>query len=233
MPIPHTCYRTSGKWPFLQCKDLADNFSHPLFFRASGTGLYGDYPTHQGRVQRYKNELVLEPLPDKDNPYPHVTVSAYQPIHGTEDYSLWRTCYLDFSNVRPRQPAKMKDEDEWEELYDMSEEELSCYDLTFPKEKCFPVLLLSYIGLQHGRLFCASLNGKHLVIRQSGIYSFETKAIAPLDFFSRVLLSRPVLNGNAHDCGSHGKAQKKRDPQDDIEPLRYKTRRVTQQAGNG
>ncbi|ODM15957.1 hypothetical protein SI65_08798 [Aspergillus cristatus] len=129
--------------------------------------------------------------------------------------------------------VEMKDDDEWEEFYDMSEEELSCYDLTFPKEKCFPVLLLSYIGPQQGRLFCASLNGKQVVITQSRIYSFETQAVAPLDFFSRVLLSRPVLNGNAHECGGHGKAQKKRGAQDDIEPRHHKTRRVTQQAGNG
>ncbi|BCR92298.1 uncharacterized protein ACHE_80198S [Aspergillus chevalieri] len=100
-------------------------------------------------------------------------------------------------------------------------------------QKSFPVLLLSYIGPQHGRLFCASLNEKQLVIRQSRIYSFETQAVAPLDFFSRVLLSRPALNGNAHECGGHGKAQKKRGAQDDIELRRHKTRKVTQQAGNG
>lgn len=63
--------------------------------------------------------------------------------------------------------------------------------------------------------------------------AFGDQAIAPLDFFSRVLLSRPVLNGDVHDCGSHGKAQKKRGPQGDIGPIRYKTRRITQQAGNG
>lgn len=103
----------------MQCRDLADNFSHPLFFRASGTGLYGDYPTHQGRVQRYKSELVLEPLDDKDNPYPHVTVSPYQSIHGTEDSILLGELAILISAMRGRanQPkVEMKDEDEWEEL---------------------------------------------------------------------------------------------------------------------
>ncbi|OJJ87991.1 uncharacterized protein ASPGLDRAFT_1012690 [Aspergillus glaucus CBS 516.65] len=109
----------------------------------------------------YKSELVLELLDDKDNPYPHVIVSPYQPIHGTEDSILLGELAILISAMRGRanQPkVEMKDGDEWEEL--------SCYDLTFPKEKCFPVLLLSYIGSQHGCLFCASLNGNHLVIRQ-------------------------------------------------------------------
>jgi len=79
----------------------------------------------------------------------------------------------------------------------LSREELFCYDLTFPKEKCFPVLLLSYIGPQHGRLFCASLDGKQFVTKQSRIYSFETRAIAPLEF-SRNPMSCAVLNCTVH-----------------------------------
>lgn len=43
--------RQSGHaYPMRMLQDLC----HPLFFRASGTGLYDDYPTHEGRVQIYK-----------------------------------------------------------------------------------------------------------------------------------------------------------------------------------
>lgn len=65
----------------------------------------------------------------------------------------------------------------------MSEEELLNLNLNSQKKKCFPILLLSYVGPQHGRLFYASLNHRQLVIRQSKLYSSEKKATAPLDFF--------------------------------------------------
>lgn len=69
------------------------------------------------------------------------------------------------------------------------------------------------------------------------IYRFETQTIAPLEFFSRILLSRPVLDGDVHDWqpweNAGGRAQEEHGPQDDIEPILYSTRRITQQTVNG
>lgn len=68
---------------------MLQDLRHPHPFLASGMGLDGDYPMRRRRVQSYRNQLVLEPLDYKDNPYPRITVSAYQSIHGTEDSILF------------------------------------------------------------------------------------------------------------------------------------------------
>ncbi|KAG2415900.1 hypothetical protein HFD88_007092 [Aspergillus terreus] len=89
----------------------------------------------------------------------------------------------------------MDDEDEMRELEDtMSEEEWDQYDRVFPKEARFPVLMTSYFGPQHGRAFYACMDGHRLVIRQSKIYSFERFKTAPIELFTRPLLSRPLAD---------------------------------------
>lgn len=118
---------------------------------------------------------------------------------------------------------EFQEEEEWEKLLYMSEESLSRFELEFPKEKCFPILLLSYVRPQHGRLFCASLNRRQLVIRQSKLYSFEKRATAPLDFFSQMLLSQPIQQAKA----THEKPHKKRGLQDDKESRPSKVRKVS------
>jgi hypothetical protein len=52
--------------------------------------------------------------------------------------------------------------------------------------------MISLLGPQHGRLFYACMNDGDLVIRQSRLFSFEKKATAPWDFFTRVIISRPL-----------------------------------------
>jgi hypothetical protein len=89
----------------------------------------------------------------------------------------------------------MDDEDEMRELEDtMSEEEWDKYDRVFPREARFPVLMTSYFGLQHGRVFYACMDG-HRLIRQSKTYSFDERfKTAPIELFTRLLLSRPLAD---------------------------------------
>jgi len=104
----------------------------------------------------------------------------------------------------------------------MSEEKLSRFELEFPK-KCFPVLLFSYVGPQHRRLFCASLNRRQLVIRQSKLYSLEKNATALLGFFTQMLMSHPVQRAKS----TRDKGHKKRGLQDDEELCPSKVRKVS------
>lgn len=101
---------------------------------------------------------------------------------------------------------KVEDEEDKELLHSLpvGAPKLRHYEHVFVEEEHFPVLLLSFVGPQHGRLFYASVDGgKKLVIRQSKLYSFEKKKNAPLDFFSRILLSRPLHVGDGNSSDSH------------------------------
>lgn len=71
-------------------------------------------------------------------------------------------------------------------------EEIRLQQRAFEKEERFPVLMISLLGPQHGRLFYACMDGERLVIRQSKLCSFERKDTAPWDFLSRFILSRPL-----------------------------------------
>ncbi|PKY01541.1 hypothetical protein P168DRAFT_51307 [Aspergillus campestris IBT 28561] len=88
--------------------------------------------------------------------------------------------------------ADRNDEEAQEVLFHKSEEELNSMPLEFATERRFPVLILSFVGPQHGRLFYACMDGERLVIRQSKNYSFEKTDTALWDFFARFLMSRPM-----------------------------------------
>ncbi|KAI9934901.1 hypothetical protein ASPWEDRAFT_175623 [Aspergillus wentii DTO 134E9] len=61
----------------------------------------------------------------------------------------------------------------------------------YENERRFPVLMLSFLGPQHGRIFYACMDDEALVIRQSKLYSFEKGDSPPWDFFTRILRSSP------------------------------------------
>lgn len=135
----------------------------------------------------------ISPILESDGD-PLVIISASHEYNGIEDSILYGELVLLVHAMlnRAHQP-KVESEDQLEELEMMNEKEREkqC-GLQFPKETAFPVLLLSFVGPQHGRMFYASMYGQEMVIRQSKLYSFETKANAPLDLFARILLSRPL-----------------------------------------
>lgn len=75
---------------------------------------------------------------------------------------------------------------------DEDDQELEPRQLEFEKEKRFPVLMVSVMGPQHGRMFYACMDGGTLVIRQSRLFSFERKDTAPWELFQRVIVSCPL-----------------------------------------
>lgn len=95
---------------------------------------------------------------------------------------------------RANQVQAPDDEEIVNSLSDQNPEELSSsYNLSFPNEENFPVLLLSFVGPHHSRLFQAYMDKGTLHILQSKLYSFRDEETSPLDFFARYLLSRPIL----------------------------------------
>lgn len=96
---------------------------------------------------------------------------------------------VDLMYARSQQLALSKEEEE-------AQQELEALPPiappAFDREERFPILLLSFLGPQHARVFYACMDGYELVIRQSRLYSFEREATAPIDLFARLLLSRPL-----------------------------------------
>ena len=128
--------------------------------------------------------------------YPHLVITGNQPVDGKEDCILLGELSLLLSAMRNRanQVQAPDDEEIVNLLSDTNPEELSSsYDLSFPSEENFPVLLLSFVGPYHGRLFQAYMDNGTLHIFQSKQYSFRDEKTSPLDFFGRYLLSRPIL----------------------------------------
>ncbi|OJJ32421.1 hypothetical protein ASPWEDRAFT_44534 [Aspergillus wentii DTO 134E9] len=115
--------------------------------------------------------------------YPHVHFAGIQSCNGKEDSMALGELKLIVAVMQNRASQLKVDENE-EELPGQYE---------FQDEKRFPVLMTSFLGPQHGRIFYACMDGEKLIIRQSRLYSFEKKESAPWDFFSRILLSSPEV----------------------------------------
>ena len=116
---------------------------------------------------------------------PHVTMTYIQSYDGHEGSMLYGELAPILSAMHSRANQPDVREDEMEELFKPTCQARPKGKLLFPGEKKFPVLMLSFVGPQHGRIFYACLDGGHLVIRQSKLYSFECKADAPIETFVR------------------------------------------------
>ncbi|KAE8410850.1 hypothetical protein BDV36DRAFT_302384 [Aspergillus pseudocaelatus] len=62
----------------------------------------------------------------------------------------------------------------------------------FEQYKVIPVLLLSFMSPQNGRILEANLDERNLIVRRSPMYSFKTNRDAPFELFSRWLLGDPI-----------------------------------------
>jgi len=85
--------------------------------------------------------------------------------------------------------------EQWESLLELLDIGELPDKRVFRNEKIFPVLMLSFLGPQHARVFYARMNGNELVIGQSKLYSFERKNDANIELFARLLLSTPISIG--------------------------------------
>ncbi|KOS41039.1 hypothetical protein ACN38_g8112 [Penicillium nordicum] len=55
-----------------------------------------------------------------------------------------------------------------------------------------PLLVLSYMGEQHGRIIQASFDGENLILQYSPLWSFEDDDTAPVELFIRYYISQLV-----------------------------------------
>jgi hypothetical protein len=157
------------------------------------------FPRHPFK-QWLDYQTVLEYRKKNNIPvHPHLILMTMQSSIGREDSILLGELAPIITAMRNRAFQPLTTEGEEDDLFttytDTPEdlpEALSSLPLAFAKETRFPVLLVSLLGSQHGRLFYACMDGQTLVIRQSKLYSFEKKDTAPWEFFSRLILSAPL-----------------------------------------
>ncbi|KAE8353817.1 hypothetical protein BDV28DRAFT_100294 [Aspergillus coremiiformis] len=62
----------------------------------------------------------------------------------------------------------------------------------FEQFEVIPVLLVSLMSPQHGRILEGSLHQRKLIVRKSRLYSFETNQDAPIELFVRWLFGDPI-----------------------------------------
>lgn len=138
--------------------------------------------------------------PGTNRAFPHLSNLSYQPSSGRNNSILYGELHILICAIRNRAHQRNVDnEDEQEALH---EEQLAertrgypsggnKYDFEFPHEREFPVLMASFVGPHHGRLFYATMEDDRLHIRQSQLYDFQNELVAPLDLFGSILLSQP------------------------------------------
>ncbi|KAJ9300437.1 hypothetical protein DTO217A2_7884 [Paecilomyces variotii] len=150
------------------------HYPNPLLLEDGGT---------DGR--RWRSKLILEYGKEDDKPvYPHVFLMTLHFGNGKDDSMKFGELSAIITMMRCRANQPKVDEDD---------QELEPRQLEFEKEKRFPVLMVSVMGPQHGRMFYACMDGGTLVIRQSRLFSFERKDTAPWELFQRVIVSCPLM----------------------------------------
>lgn len=140
-------------------------------------------------------DIYLEPAWENGRPvHPHITMTMIHGFEGNDDIILWGELVPLISAMRSRanQPL-VTEQQEMEKLFDENREIFPELRRTFSGESAFPVLMLSFLNNQHGRVFYARMQGRRMVIHQSKLYSFHTLSEAPLELFAQFLLSSPSV----------------------------------------
>ncbi|KAK1148459.1 hypothetical protein N8T08_009464 [Aspergillus melleus] len=153
------------------------------------TTFYGTYSLTSGA---WSAKIFIEPERiDGKRVHPHLTLGVLQHVNGQEGTMLYGELdpIITMMYARSQQPDVPK---EAEEALFEPEAMPEFEPKAFMSEDRFPILLLSFLGPQHGRVFYACMDGDQLVIRQSRLYDFRKLESAPFDLFSRLLLSQPL-----------------------------------------
>ncbi|GES60947.1 hypothetical protein ATEIFO6365_0006040800 [Aspergillus terreus] len=124
--------------------------------------------------------------------FAHLTIFAVQHSIGNDASMQMGELKAIILGMMNRSTQLNLPEDKQEAAFEDRGEWLKQYPLAFPKERRFPLLLVTFVAPQHGRIFYASMDGQRLVIRQSKLYSFEREATAPLDLFTRWIMYTPL-----------------------------------------
>lgn len=99
--------------------------------------------------------------------YPHLVVQMYSPFDGQANSILYSELWTLTAIMKHRANQRKVDEDaEQEALIESSSaeeryEKIEQYNFEFAEEKHFPVLLLSYVGVQHARVIFAGHGQRH------------------------------------------------------------------------
>ncbi|PLB52087.1 hypothetical protein P170DRAFT_422996 [Aspergillus steynii IBT 23096] len=129
-------------------------------------------------------QVTLEAAWENGHPsHPHVTMMIYRRFNGPEGSMLHSELVPIISAMRSRAYQPKVKEHEMDDLFEGKP--FADKPRVFPKEKRFPVLLLSFVGPQHARIFYAYVeDGNKLIIRQR-------LADAPVELFARFPVGRP------------------------------------------
>ncbi|KAL1982720.1 hypothetical protein VTN96DRAFT_971 [Rasamsonia emersonii] len=141
-----------------KCKMTSVSLPNPLL--SVIRGLDGYIPEHH--KQYWATTLVLEYEMENDMlVHPHVILMTVQSCNGKDGSMLLGVLAPIIAAMRNRANQPKVDEDG---------EELLPRQLEFEKEERFPVLMVSLLGPQHGRLFYVCMDGGNLMIRQSDLF---------------------------------------------------------------
>lgn len=155
-----------------------------------GPGPDGSYP----QLDFWRVGDIYETMRSNNQTYAHalLTLQAWHSLDGYEDRILLGELYTIICVMRNRVNQRKADSREEQEALWRFPADVEYRSYEFEAETHFPVILLSYVGPQHGRIIYAYMDRQRLVICQSKLYSFEKQETAPLNLFSRMLLSRPL-----------------------------------------
>lgn len=160
-----------------------------------GPGPDGSYPQldfwHVGDIFETMKPNSNNHKDKKEHAHALLAMQAWHSLDGHEDRILLGELYTIICAMRNRVNQRETDShEEWEALWNFpADAEYRAFE--FESETHFPVILLSYVGPQHGRIIYAYMDRHRLVICQSRLYSFEKRETAPVELFTRLLLSRP------------------------------------------
>ncbi|KAJ9197747.1 hypothetical protein DTO164E3_5601 [Paecilomyces variotii] len=145
-----------------------------------------------GNVWFWRTHTILEA--PKENGYPtrpHITMTTTVDRVGQDNSIFYEELIPLVCAMRNRADQPKIPPQEWESAFELWDE---TYDgkLVFEREKTFPILMLSFLGPQHARVFYARIKDDEVIIGQSKLYSFERKDNANIELFARLLLSAPA-----------------------------------------
>ncbi|ODM15792.1 hypothetical protein SI65_08632 [Aspergillus cristatus] len=123
-----------------------------------GGGWLFSGPTEKADKTRWNSNLILE---DKSGKYPHITVvTCVDCVVDSPDTVLLAELSVILSIIRNR----MRQEG-------------------FDNEPVYTILMLSFMGPQHGRIIHSAFDRMTLALQYSQLFNFERKQTAPLRLF--------------------------------------------------
>lgn len=152
--------------------------------------LYRNYSYNSSWTAR----CLVEPCPDDVKVYPNLAFHVLGDKVSNEDSILYSELSAIVEAMKGRANQRRVDSERGrEELDECDGRGKEAYPYLFSDEEYFPILVVSCVAPQHARVFTACMCQHKLLIRQSKLHSFERKSYAPVDFFARLLLSKPLV----------------------------------------